>query len=88
MLVSPSAAAPARPATPGRTIVAVHGTQAEGFTVRHHDGTVEYPPTDSEARAECNEYDTRLARVRCRVEVRTSYHYLGEVKRSLRYARS
>jgi len=70
------------------TITRITGTQARGFTIEHFDGTVLHPPTDSEAAAECAEYDTQLARVRCRVEVRTWYDALGATKRALHYART
>jgi hypothetical protein len=67
-------------------IVAVEGSAADGFGIHYHDGSAIYPPTDSEARAECNEYDTRRERVRCRTQVRTWYADLREMKRSLRWA--
>lgn len=78
---SAMAAAPA-----GDLIVRVEGNAAEGFGIFFHDGTAIYPPTDSEARAECGEYDSMRARVRCRTEARTWYRDLGELKRSLRWA--
>ena len=40
---------------PGDTIVAVTGDAANGFEIEYYDGTGLYPPTDSEARAECGE---------------------------------
>ncbi len=67
-------------------IVAVEGNAADGFGVHFHDGSAIYPPTDSEARAECTEYDTVRERVRCRTQVRTWYADLRELKRSLRWA--
>jgi hypothetical protein len=73
-------------APPGDTIVEVTGDQANGFEILHYDGTAIYPPTDSEARAECNEYDTRVARVRCRTEVRTWYRDLADLKQALDWA--
>lgn len=73
---------------PGDTIVRVRGNAEYGFTIRHYDGTVLHPPTDSEALAECRGYDTVRARVRCRAEVRTWYADLAELKRSLRWART
>lgn len=76
------------PAFPGDTIVKVTGNQADGFEIHHLDGSALFPPTDSEARAECSAYATRVARVRCRTEVRTWYRDLGDLKRALRYARS
>ena len=71
---------------PGDTIVRVTGDQASGFTIHHYDGTALYPPTRSEARAECGEYDDRVDRVRCWTEVRTWYRDLGDLKRALRWA--
>lgn len=68
------------------TIVRVDGDAADGFSIHHHDGSVLYPPTDSEARAECGEYDRRGARIRCRTEVRTWYRDLAELQRSLEWA--
>jgi hypothetical protein len=66
-------------------IVEVTGDAANGFGITYAGGDSISPPTDSEARAECGEYDTRLARVRCRVEVRTWYRDLGDLQRSLAY---
>ncbi len=71
---------------PDDTIVDIHGDAANGFEIRHYDGSSLFPPTDSEARAECNEYATRLARVRCRVEVRTWYRDLAATQQALRWA--
>ena len=68
-----------------KTIVEVGGDPANGFSIYYHDGTSEFPPTDSEALAECSEYDTRVARVRCRTEVRVWYRDLGDLKRSINY---
>ena len=72
----------------GDTIVEVTGDRANGFEIRHHDGTTLYPPTGSEARAECSEYDTRVDRVRCRTEIRVWYRDLGDIKRALNWAHS
>jgi len=71
---------------PDDTIVDIHGDAANGFEIHHYDGSSLFPPTDSEARAECNEYSTRLARVRCRVEVRTWYRDLAATQQALRWA--
>ena len=71
---------------PDDTIVEVTGDQANGFEIRYYDGSALYPPTDSEARAECSEYDARLDRVRCRVEVRTWYRDLGDLQQALEWA--
>ncbi|MDN4160035.1 hypothetical protein [Nocardioides abyssi] len=70
------------------TIVSVTGDKKNGFEIRRYDGSEQFPPTDSEARAECNEYDTEVARVRCRSEVRTWYRDLADMKRAINYARS
>jgi hypothetical protein len=71
---------------PGDTIVEVTGDRLNGFEIQYYDGTAAYPPTDSEARAECSEYDTRVARVRCRVEVRTWYRDLADLQQALDWA--
>ena len=72
---------------PDDTIVRVTGNAEEGFGIQHHDGTSVFPPTLSEALAECGEYDTRWARVRCRTQVRTWYRDLADIKDALRLAR-
>ncbi len=79
-------AAPRSPAWGDDVIVEVEGSAAEGFGIHFYDGSARYVPTDSEARAECNEYDTVRQRVRCRTEVRTWYADLKQMKRSLRWA--
>jgi hypothetical protein len=84
-VVTTAAAAPEEPA--GDTIVAVTGDQANGFEIEYYDGTSRYPPTDSEARAECGEYDKRVDRVRCRTEVRVWYRDLGDLQQALDWAR-
>jgi hypothetical protein len=71
---------------PDDTIVKVEGNKYDGFSIFHYDGTAEFPPTSSEARAECEEHDTRVAVVRCVTEMRTWYRDLGQLKRALRYA--
>lgn len=71
-----------------RTIVEVEGDKANGFGIHYYDGTSIFPPTDSEAYAECGEYDRYVDRVRCRTEVRVWYRDLGDLKRSINYARS
>jgi len=80
------AAVAGRPAPPGDTIVGVRGDAANGFAIRHYDGTWLFPPTDSEARAECSEYDKRVDRVRCRVQVRTWYRDLADLQQALDWA--
>ena len=87
-LVTVTGAAAAVTATPPDTIVGVEGDAANGFGIHFHDGSAIYPPTDSEARAECGEYDTRRARVRCRTEVRTWYRDLADLQQSLEWALS
>lgn len=79
-----SSEAAAEPAP--RTVVAVTGDAANGFEIAYYDGSADYPPTDSEALAECNEYDTRVERVRCRVEVRTWYRDLAVLRDALDWA--
>lgn len=69
-------------------IVRVEGTAVDGFTLHYADGSTLSPPTDSEAAAECSEYDTRAARLRCQVEVDTWYRDLGDLKRSLAWVRA
>lgn len=71
---------------PGDTIVEVTGDAANGFEIQYYDGSAVYPPTDSEARAECSEYDARVDRVRCRVEVRTWYRDLADLQQALAWA--
>lgn len=68
------------------TIVQVLGDKHGGFEIAHYDGSWLYPPTLSESVAECGEYDTALARVRCRVEVRTWYRDLTETQAALDWA--
>ncbi|MCD4536267.1 hypothetical protein LRP67_19420 [Nocardioides sp. cx-169] len=69
-------------------IVEVEGDAANGFGIHYSDGSELSPPTDSEAFAECGEYGRRVARVRCRTEVRVWYRDLGDLKRALEHARS
>ena len=85
-LGSPADATAPRWTPPPDTITRIEGNKANGFTVHFFDGSEISPPTDSEARAECSEYDTRLQRLRCRTEVRVWYAALGDTKRALRLA--
>jgi len=78
--------APAKEEVDPRTIVEVGGSATDGFRIHRYDGTSEYPPTDSEARAECGEYDGRVQRVKCRAQVARWYRDLAELQRSLDYA--
>lgn len=71
---------------PGDTIVGVEGDAANGFTVHHYDGHTLSPPTWSEARAECGEYHSTIDRIRCRVEVRTWYRDLADLRQALDWA--
>lgn len=73
---------------PDNTIVKVEGNRYDGFGIFYYDGSSLFPPTDSEAYAECEEYDTRIAVVRCKTEVRIWYRDLGQLRRALRYAHS
>ncbi|MCM3696829.1 hypothetical protein [Microbacterium oleivorans] len=68
------------------TVVAVTGDAANGFEISYYDGSADFPPTDSEALAECGEYDTRIERVRCRTEVRTWYRDLAVLRDALDWA--
>lgn len=86
-LVGAQASAEDRWVPPDDTVVRVSGTAADGFRVERYDGAVLHLPTTSEAVAECGEYDRRLTRTRCRVELRTWYRDLGDLKRALRLAR-
>lgn len=72
---------------PRPIVVEVTGDAANGFEITYADGTGRYPSTDSEALAECSEYDTRVSRVRCRAQVRTWYRDLGDLQASLAYVR-
>lgn len=90
-VAQPGAEAPSTPAgadSARKVIVDVAGDKANGFEVHYADGSAIFPPTDSEARAECGEYDTRVGRVRCRVEVATWYRDLGDLQRSLAFVRA
>jgi hypothetical protein len=75
-------------AWPPRTIVKVTGTKDEGFVVRRLDGSVSFPPTWSEAMAECAELSTAIQRARCTTFVRVRYADLLAIKRAIRYARA
>ena len=88
MLASGAAFASVSWTPPDDTITTVSGTKGDGFTIEHYDGSISHLPTISEAITECWGYDTRIARVRCRVQVRTWYGALGDTKRALRYART
>ncbi len=74
------------PGPPGDTIVAVTGDAANGFGIAYYDGSSLSPPTWSEARAECGEYDAAVDRVRCRAEVRTWYRDLADLQQALAWA--
>jgi hypothetical protein len=90
--LAPVTAVPGEPAVrwipPDDTIVKVEGNRFDGFGIFYYDGSSIFPPTNSEARAECEEYDTNVAVVRCKTEMRTWYRDLGQLKRALRYAHS
>ncbi|MGH3362705.1 MAG: hypothetical protein ACRDOM_09645 [Nocardioides sp.] len=74
------------PPPPDDTIVRVEGDAENGFGIHYYDGSSLHPPTDSEARAECDEYDRRVARVRCRTQVRTWYRDLADLRQALEWA--
>jgi hypothetical protein len=74
------------PSPPPDTIVEITGDAANGFGIGHYDGSWLFPPTGSEALAECGEYDRRLARVRCRTKVRTWYRDLAATQQALKWA--
>ncbi|WP_199539267.1 hypothetical protein [Desertihabitans brevis] len=82
----PAAAHQPTPEPPGDTVVRVTGDAANGFSILHADGTELHPPTDSEALAECAEYDTARQRVACRTEVRTWYRDLAVLQQALEWA--
>ena len=86
VLVAAAGSATSVLAPPGDTIVEITGDAANGFEIRHYDGTSLYPPTDSEAIAECGEYDGRVARVRCRTQVLTWYRDLEATQQALDWA--
>lgn len=73
---------------PGDTVVKVTGDAANGFGIFFKDGSATFPPTDSESMAECGEYDTVVARVRCKATVRTRYRDLAQLKRAINWARA
>ena len=73
---------------PAETIVQVEGDAANGFAIRHYDGSWHYPPTDSETMAECEEYDREIRRFRCKVSNRTWFRALAGFKQTTRYYRS
>jgi hypothetical protein len=73
---------------PGDTIVLVQGDAANGFEIKHYDGTWLFPPTDSETMAECEEYDREIRRLRCKVSNRTWFRALEGFKETTRYYRA
>ncbi|WP_157571016.1 hypothetical protein [Nocardioides insulae] len=74
-------------AAPPGTIVQITGTADVGFGLRFASGRWTYPPTRSEALAECGEYASAFDRVRCRTRVRTHYRDLAVTQQALRWAR-
>ena len=69
------------------TIVRVTGNADGGFGIQHYDGSTQFPPTTSEAMAECQEYPKKIGRVRCRKEVKVWYRDLAALKQAIKYAR-
>lgn len=69
------------------TIVRVTGNADGGFGIQHYDGSTQFPPTTSEAMAECQEYPKKIGRVRCRKEVKVWYRDLADLKQAIKYAR-
>ena len=86
LVIGGVAASAVEGATDPDPIVRVEGDAANGFGIHRSDGTAIYPPTDSEARAECGEYDRVRERVRCRTEVRVWHRDLVELQRSLEWS--
>lgn len=80
-------AAPEAKAPAPDTIVKVTGNAAEGFGIEYYDGSSAFPPTHSEAMAECQEYPAKVGRIRCRVEVKTWYRDLVATKRAIKHAK-
>jgi hypothetical protein len=76
----------AAPPWPGSTIVAVEGDARYGFSVTRLDGSVEHPPTLSEATAECEEHDDPTDVAVCVARVETRYAGLDDVRLSLGWA--
>ncbi len=76
----------AAPPWPGSTIVAVEGDARHGFSLTRLDGTVEHPPTLSEATAECEEHDDPTEAAVCVARVETRYAGLDDVRLSLGWA--
>ena len=58
-------AAPDAKAPAPDTIVKVTGNAAEGFGIEHYDGSSTFPPTHSEALAECQEYSAKVGMQWC-----------------------
>lgn len=73
---------------PDDTIVQVEGDAANGFAVRHYDGSWHYPPTDSETMAECEEYEREIRQFRCKVSNRTWFRALAGFKKTTRWYRT
>lgn len=80
-------AAPDAKAPAPDTVVKVTGNASEGFGIEYYDGSSAFPPTDSKALAECQEYTAKVGRIRCRVEVKTWYRDLVDTKRAIKFAR-
>ncbi|WP_206515898.1 hypothetical protein [Nocardioides pantholopis] len=86
LVLGPPGAAGSLRAPAGDTIVDVTGDAENGFEIHRYDGSALFPPTRSEAVAECGEYDARVARVRCRTEVRIWYRDLADLRQALEWS--
>ena len=72
---------------PADTIVRVVGDATNGYAIRHYDRSWRFAPPQSRALTACAHDDTRVARVRCRTEVRTWYRDLADAQQALAWAR-
>lgn len=71
---------------PASTIVDVSGDASNGFTIEYYDGSVDYPPTRSEAHTACSDFHRHWRRASCHSEVRVWYRDLQRMKVALDFA--